>query len=301
LFGFFGPNGKMLKYLMRFSFSLLFWVLFLGMANFAMAATPVIENSGFVPNNIWFSKTPSSVGEKVEIYTLVWNASQNDISGTVSFFDNDSVVGKEKFILAGEGSSKVLSVPWTASDGYHKIYAEITDSSGAPRGKSAVVVLLQYAKTSEKENFISAPASTPISENSNLRETTAGYVDQKVNFVKDYLEVNLPKPVTGTAKFVAGNVEDVRVGANSWMDQTIKKLQKDLKPGATSTSSVGNTGKDDESTPSKDFGVERPFKYAALAFLSAGNFILDNGWVFYGAILFFLFFVLRFIKRKFFF
>ncbi|MEK7614734.1 MAG: hypothetical protein AAB428_03655 [Patescibacteria group bacterium] len=293
----------MLKYLMRFSFSLLFLVLFLGTANFAMAATPVIENSGFVPNNIWFSKTPSVVGEKVEIYTLVWNASKEDISGTVSFFDNDSVVGKEKFVLAGEGSSKVLSVPWTVGDGYHKIYAQITDSSGAPRGKSAVAVLLQYAKTSEKENFISVPASASVSasENGNLSQTATGYVDEKINFAKDYIEVNLPKPVTGTVKFVAGNIEDVRVGANSWTDQTIKKLQKDLKPGAISASSVGNTGKDDESTPSEDFGVERPFKYVALAVLSAGNFILDNGWVFYGAILFFAFFVLRFIKRKFFF
>ena len=107
-------------------------------AGFVSAQTQTLDNSGFVPGNLWFSSIPSKPGDTVKIYTLVWNGSKSDITGTVSFFDNGNVIDKQNFVLAGDGGSKVLSASWTAGEGYHKIYAEITGSSGAPRGSKAV-------------------------------------------------------------------------------------------------------------------------------------------------------------------
>lgn len=289
---------------MNFKLLPLLFIFYFATFGIALGQTKVLQNSGFVPGNLWFSKAPTAVGEKVQVYTLVWNGSTDDISGTVSFFDNDTVISKQDFILAGAGSTKILSTAWTAGEGYHKIYAQITGSQGGPRGSKAVSVSLQYAKTVEEERFVNAPVA-PVTDASGVTgivsNLASNIVDQKVDYATGYLEANLPAPVVGVTKAVANSLESVRTGAQTW---TVNEISK-LKSGPASTTSKEKednalADKTGTETSEPGFSVEGPFKYAALAFLSAGNYIFGNGWLFYGLGLIIVFFILRLIKRKFF-
>jgi hypothetical protein len=265
--------------------------------SFVLAETKTIENSGFAPGNLWFSRVPTEVGEVVQVYTLVWNGSTNYITGTVSFFDNDSIIDKQDFVLAGAGNTKILSANWTAEEGRHNIYAEITDSHGGPRASEAVSVSLQYAKTAEEEHFVSAPAAVSADTPAMVLNIIGG----KASSTLGYLEASLPKPVIGTAQFVVDNLESLRTGAKVLNEQAIINLKKNLA--STTVSSVASVTPDKSETKTSDtgFSIEGPMKYAALAFLSVSDYILGNGWLFYGSGLVVVFFTLRFIKRKFFF
>lgn len=260
-------------------------------ALFIQAETITLENSGFVPGNIWLSKTPTSVGEEIKIYTMVWNGSTNDVSGTVTFFDNDQVIDKQNFILSGEGSSKILFQKWTAATGYHKLYAQITDSVGGPRGSKAITVSLQYSKTSEEEHFIDTPKVTEPGKTTLVNNI----VGSKIDFAKGYVEANLPKPVTGTTKAISGNLETMRVNANEWSNQVLTKIKNDLNPSDIKLKYQTSTNKN------SGFSVERPIKYVELFLLSVMAFIFGQAWIFYGVLIILVFFVLRYFKRKFFF
>mgnify|MGYP001568653271 CR=1 FL=1 len=270
---------------MNFQRLFLFFIFTLSFCGFALAQARIIENSGFVPGNIWFSKAPSSVGETVKIYTMVWNASKEDISGTVSFFDNDTLIEKQEFILAGEGSSKILSAPWKSKEGYHKIYAVITESFSSQRGSKVSEVSLEYSKTKEDEKFL----KTPVPENSGATTTALNFVDQKIEYAKGYLESNLPKPAVDITKSTASETESIRGEVKGWSDERIASIKKkiDIK------------GK--EAEKANGFDIKGPLSYVSLFLLSILSFITGNAWVFYGLLTVVIFFVLRFIKRKFFF
>lgn len=277
---------------MRFRFQFLILILFFVFTPFVQAQTKIIENSGFVPGNIWFSKTPTAVGEVVKIYTLVWNASAEDVSGTVTFFDNDTLIGKQSFILAGEGSTKILSEPWKVAAGYHKIYAQITDSVGGPRGTKAITVSLQYAKTEEQEQFVGAPKAA---DSGATTSAVSSYVGEKIDYAKGYIEANLPKPVISTTKAASNGLEALRSSASDRSKQAVTMLEKDLNVSSPSTK---KTKSDNSET---GFSIERPLKYVELFLLSVVAFVLGNTWLFYGIIVLVIFYILRFIKRKFFF
>ena len=262
------------------------------LAGSVSAQTKVLDNSGFVPGNLWFSRTPSTVGETVTIYTLVWNGSTEDVSGSVSFFDNDTEFGKQIFVLAGTGSSKILSVPWVVKEGYHKIYAEITESSAAPRGQSVSVVSLQYGKTQEAEQFVGAPKAA---QSESPTTTVSNFVGEKVNFAKEYASENLPAPIVDTTKTAKNALEKGRILGESWSKQAVAELQKDLQISTTSA----NKGK--TSGSGGGFNIERPLKYVEIFLLSILAFVSGNPWLFYAALILVVFFILRFIKRKFFF
>jgi len=263
-------------------FKLLIFSLLLFSAGPIFAQTKILDNSGFAPGNLWFSKEPSVPGETVKIYTLVWNGSKDDISGTASFFDNDKLISKQNFILAADGSSKILSAPWTVLPGYHKIYAQITDSSGGPRGSKAITVSLQYTKTEEEEEFIGGSKETGGSTT-----TAKSYTEEKLDFAREYAEANLPEPVVGTVKYVAQNIADTRGEVKGWSEKKAEELRREL---SVSPEEGG-----------KWMGVERPFKYVMMFLVSLVALISGNAWLFYGTLAAIIFFVFRFVKNKFFF
>ena len=53
------------------------------------------SNTGFVPGNIWYSKDPFEEGDKVKIYTFIFNPDSRELSGTVIFFDKTVLLGKK--------------------------------------------------------------------------------------------------------------------------------------------------------------------------------------------------------------
>src|SRR5438552_250675 len=82
------------------------------------------SNAGFIPSNIWYSKDPFEEGDKIKIYTLIFNPDSRQLSGTVSFFDQDNLLGKKTFTVTAKGV-KDIAIDWMATVGSHKIYAKI--------------------------------------------------------------------------------------------------------------------------------------------------------------------------------
>jgi hypothetical protein len=247
----------------------------------SFAADTIIKNAGFAPGNIWFSKNDFVPGDVVKVYTILWNGGKETITGEVVFYDNDFTIGKIPFSLPA-GGTKIASVEWKVTDGYHKVYAVVATSKIGSSGAT-----LEYAKTDESEHFVGAPikATSPTS-------TAQQIIDQKVDFVREYAAENLPTPVTKTAQSVAGVIEPFRTNVKTWTDDTSVKVRKDIE--AIDTSANKNGNKEDPWSL-----VKRPLDYIYIFALMMTGFVFGNPFIFYGFIILILFFVLRFLKRKF--
>lgn len=97
------------------------------------ASESSIKNVGFVPSNIWYSKTPFFVDENIRIYTIIFNGSQYDLEGSVEFLDEvdglSRVIGKTDFSISGGGRVRDIWVDWKATEGKHVIVARIVNSN----------------------------------------------------------------------------------------------------------------------------------------------------------------------------
>jgi hypothetical protein len=85
------------------------------------------KNTGFVSGNIWYSKDPFEEGDKVKIYTFVFNPDVRELSGSVIFFDKTTLLGKKDFTIPAKGADDV-SIDWTVSTGDHSIFAKIENA-----------------------------------------------------------------------------------------------------------------------------------------------------------------------------
>lgn len=84
-------------------------------------------NLGFVKENIWYSKDPFIEGDKIKIYTLLFNPEERRLDGTVFFTSNGENIGEKSFSIK-PGNTKILYIKWTAKEGSHEIYAKIKDA-----------------------------------------------------------------------------------------------------------------------------------------------------------------------------
>lgn len=94
----------------------------------AHAQKKVFENIGLVENNIWYSSYPFLEGEKIKIFSLVFNSGRDDFQGRVEFYDNTNSIGVTDFMVPRGSSAQEVSVVWTPNAGDHTITAEIIDA-----------------------------------------------------------------------------------------------------------------------------------------------------------------------------
>ena len=88
--------------------------------SFALAlATP----AGLVDSGIWIDKEPK-VNETVTIYSAIFNGYDKTLSGSVQFYDYDTLLGEKNFSLSPKTISTV-SISWKANVGDHKIEARV--------------------------------------------------------------------------------------------------------------------------------------------------------------------------------
>ena len=139
-----------------------FGILSLGFVVPVYAQTKTLKNIGFIQDNIWYSKDPFFEGDKIRIYTAVFNGSRYDFKGTLEFFVNPDEagrgaggksVGKSSFSLIS-GAFQVLWADWVAEKGNKKIYANITEAKISLPGGLEETVILENAKTGEIETFV---------------------------------------------------------------------------------------------------------------------------------------------------
>jgi len=118
------------------------------------AEETTIKNAGFVPSNIWYSKSPFFAGEKIRIYTVIFNGSAYDIVGSLEFLDNGIPLGKTDFSVSGGGRVRDVWADWVVTEGKHTITARIAEVSSIGRDGKKRPIVLENTETGKSELVI---------------------------------------------------------------------------------------------------------------------------------------------------
>lgn len=105
------------------------------------ATNTPIQNAGFVPANIWYSKDPFFAGDNIRVYTVIFNGSSYNLSGAVEFLDNDVIIGRADFSVSKGGSVRDVWVAWKADEGKHVITARTVGVTTMEGGKKISLAL----------------------------------------------------------------------------------------------------------------------------------------------------------------
>ncbi len=286
---------------------------------YSFAAEETLKNVGFLPSNIWYSKDPFFVGDKIRVYTVIFNGSDSDLEGTVEFYDNSTPIGKSGFSLAGGGRIRDIWIDWTATGGNHTISAKIINPKISAPGEAERSITIANAETGTNERVVDFDINKNGVADSkeivkNAIATGESVILSKIDdAVKKVNEVVPIKPVIETVKEKVEVVDDFRESQEKKVSLAVANVKKDLENLKVNESAA----KIDSETPKisteqsikdkneKDGGIkldktiaEKPFKYVYLFFLSILEYILKVKIIFYGVMLAMVFFFGRLAYRK---
>ena len=177
-----------------------------------------IANVGFIPDNIWYSKDPFFEGDKIKIYTLIFNPDGRELSGTVSFFDKTILLGKKDFRVSGNGV-KDISIEWTAIVGKHAIFAKIENTKFlVSPGKYENVYLKENETIESKRNVSKTIAITKSTDEEEPSENLSN--DKKIqNFILEKTPSFITEPIIENLELIEGWREDQALSAKNKKDE----------------------------------------------------------------------------------
>lgn len=266
------------------------------------AVPPAIENAGFVQSNIWYSKDPFYASDKIRIYTVIFNGSAYDLSGTVEFLDNGVLIGEAPFALAKGGRVRDLWVDWKATEGKHTINARfINVVSDGPNGKQAVVMGVGEAGKSERVVELDPVAKAELAKIEEAkREVARAKTSAKVENAIQSVSSAIPEPVKESVVTGKNILEEFRISeahslklAKEDKQREIAKIKEgesratlsDVKTVYSQTDAMLNT-------------AEKPFAYVLLALLTIGQYIFEWKILFYGLGLYVVYRLIKWIAGK---
>lgn len=287
----------------------------------SFAAEETLKNVGFLPSNIWYSKDPFFAGDKIRVYTVIFNGSDSDLEGTVEFYDNSQPIGKSGFSLAGGGRIRDIWIDWTATGGNHTISAKIINPKISAPGEAERPITIANAETGTNERTVDFDINkNGIADSKEIVKNTLATGEAIVlnkidDVVKKVNEVVPVKPIIEAIKAKVEVVDNFRESQEKKVSSTVIDVKKDLENLKSSESAI----KTDPETPkssteqsikdknAKDGSgsvkldktiAEKPFKYVYLFFLSILEYILKIKLLFYGLALAIIFFITRLAYRK---
>ena len=110
----------------------------------AVILVPVYVNAeavsaGFPAQSIWLSTMIPMSGEKVQIYTVLYNATEKKIDCTLEFLADGAMIERRSLSL-DPGASAMESTGWTAVEGTHTLGARFSASDPAASQETSVSV-----------------------------------------------------------------------------------------------------------------------------------------------------------------
>ncbi len=257
------------------------------------------SNAGFVPGNIWYSSDQFEEGDKIKIYTVVFNSDTREFSGTVVFFDNNVFLGKKDFVVPAEGV-KEASIDWTITAGTHKIFGKIENAKFLiSKGKYEEVYLAE-SKTGESVKTISKKIVSKSAETNNIVKnydsivnsvSTAG--SQSIQNIERMIAEKTPEVIAQPIISATGVVEELRTNIAFASKNKKEEVKMQIKV-------LGVSKKNDKKIPSDPKNAEvnkflKPFKYIELFFFTLVSFIFNNKFIFYGIVIALILLTLRYI------
>ncbi len=286
----------------------------------SFAAEESVKNVGFLPSNIWYSKDPFFAGDKIRVYTVIFNGSDADLEGSVEFYDNGAPIGKADFSLAGGGRVRDIWINWTATNGSHTISAKIINPKISVPGEEPRAIIIENAETGSNEKTVDFDINKNGVADSkeivqNAITTSQAVLEGKVQEVVQKTNEIIPvKPVIEEIKSKVEAVDDFREKQEKKVSGAVTSVKKELQILKTKESPAGaelsenkpvgesikdkNIAESGKTFDSIGVSAEKPLKYVYLFFLSILEYILKIKILFYGIILAAIFFTGRLAYRK---
>ncbi|MES2023619.1 MAG: hypothetical protein V4439_02965 [Patescibacteria group bacterium] len=275
-----------------------FWIiLFLIFSFFPVYKINASTNAGFIPSNIWYSKDPFEEGDKIKIYTLVFNPDTRELSGTVSFFDNTIFLGKKNFIVQSKGV-KDISIDWTVTVGSHQIFAKIENAKFLISTGKYEDVYLSENETEKSESTVAKkiiPQSNTLGAGADLAGSN-GIVDNVVSKTFQNIENSITSKTPDVIKNSVNSAVGFMEGVRQNVDVASENKQQEVK------AEIASLDKQESTKMPSDIKIGnnkllKPLKYAELFFLNLGSIIFGNKPLFYGISSIIIFFILRYALR----
>ncbi|PIR68603.1 hypothetical protein COU49_00045 [Candidatus Nomurabacteria bacterium CG10_big_fil_rev_8_21_14_0_10_35_16] len=243
------------------------------------------SNAGFVPGNIWYSQDPFEEGDKIKIYTVLFNPDSREFSGTVIFFDKTTFLGKKDFKVAPR-SVQDISIDWTVNVGEHIIFAKIENAKFLVSPGKYEEVYLSGNQTEESKRTVKKKITiSTTSENivNNLKgeilDASSGSIENIGNTVKENTPDIIAQPIISTVN----SLEDFRNKVGGLSVENKETIKKELQY--------------NKENPEDNNKLETPFRYIKLFFFTLTSFIFNQKIIFYFLIVIILFYILRYIWR----
>ena len=244
-------------------------------------------NAGFVPGNIWYSEDPFFEGDKIKIYTLIFNPDTRKFSGTVDFFDNSTLLGTKDFKV-GATSTEDIYINWTVTAGNHQIYGEIQNAKFLTANGTYLDANLSDNQTSKSSQTVTPKV---VAQNiTNSINSVDGVLNSAINSIQNIGGTTknvVPNGISQVLNTTTNSIDDFIVKASATINNTQNQTQKNLDALNNAKSTLTNT------INTNDF--QRPFDYLALFLLTILSFILKYKLLFYGIIIVIVLWILRYI------
>lgn len=244
------------------------------------------ENVGFIPSNIWYSKDPFEEGDKIKIYTVIFNPENKELSGTVSFYDKTTLLGDRKF-SAPPNSVKDISINWVVSAGEHKIFAKIENAKFASLGGEYDDVILENSKTEESVRTVNKKI---VVESDPDKTNNRGFPINQISNIQNLINEGTPDFIAEPLVLGAETVEEFRSDLAESSQDKKEEIKKELD--ALNNKSASSKAK------VEDNKILKPWKYVEYFLMALLSFILNNKIIFYSISGISTFLLLRFIWRK---
>ncbi len=253
------------------------------------------SNAGFVQGNIWYSKDPFEEGVKIKIYTMIFNPDSRELSGTVTFFDKTTFLGKKNFIAPAK-SVKDVSIDWTATVGDHAIFGKIENAKFLISvGKYEDVYLLgnetEQSKRTVNKKIIIQPAETI---KTNTDSGIGDIVFQQVQNVEKLIKENMPNAITAPFNLATNTVEKWRNSIGLTIANKKEEVKKEIEI-LNNTKIPSNPKITDVIV--KENQLIKPFKNVELFALTLSSVVFNNKFIFYGLLALIFFFLIRYLWR----
>ena len=244
-------------------------------------------NAGFVPGNIWYSKDPFVEGDKIKIYTLIFNPDTRKFSGTVDFFDNSTLLGTKDFNVAGT-STKDISINWTVTAGDHQIFGQIENAKFLTSTGTYVSASLADNVTSKSSRTV---ANKLIAQNiSNGINTVDGAFNSAIDSIQNIgsaTKSNLPVAISQSATATTNTLDGLRGNIGTTLGNAQAETQKNINN--------LNDVKDSSKNNTDENYIQKPFEYVELFFLSILGAIFSNKILFYVILILIVLWLLRYL------
>lgn len=243
--------------------------------------------SGFIPGQIWYSKDSLVEGDTVNIHTAVWNGEKDSLSTTVEFYDKNVILGDRSIVLSSY-ELKDVYIPWKITSGDHIISAKITSSTVTVSGKKEKVVLGRIETSDDKK-------SVSVLTKNNLSDSVSEGLKTQVDKVTSEINNIIPEKVSDSIFDNFNIIDDTREKMSSQVDNIKDKTQKEIDLAKKETKT---TEKNIDKKINIEDAVKSPISYIKLFLFSILSFVLNNKIVFYGLLVFLVYYILHFIYLK---